>query len=825
MTAAAISFRARLVGLGTTVCVVLAVAPIAVAQVGDSTDLPVLSPETRRGSGTTAPAGTGVTPVAKTVDGDISDWVGAISRYGGTAVYSGGEYVYQDHIFDAYGPDDGRDARRLAQTDPLVEKVPGLYRVDALAQADAAGELGVNDAARDAGLGPSLEEYQTNDSYGDARDRVDGADLEEVRLATDADSVYLLARTTTMTAPTTGLVVLADTQPGTAEHDVPFGSGISSTVADVAFFLNGSSGFVVDLGDPGGTPQPLPAGSVATQTSGFTNAIEARLPLGMVASPKGLTIAIASGTANTDGTGFAPLQLEEYAKSPQEHANVANIAFRPDEPVRIWFERDQALSLFAGTIDPFFTTVELGKLLAAASEDYVPGHGYHDRIFISDSAPQIVHEQGMEGRFQHYGVYLPESYDGAAQLPLQWWLHWRGGNAHTAGAVIPKMFKQYGEDKDTIVVSPSARGSSTWYVSKGHVDFLEVWKDVLDTYSVDDDHVYVSGHSMGGFGSFLMTVLYPDRFAAGVPASPPVTQGAWTGLDFPGCDDYTYEEYSFCYVQANNGRARDQHTRKLLKNLRHVPLAIFAGVEDELVPFSGVARQAEELTNLGYRYRLYANLVAEHYTPPVMDQWSEVADYEHAFTRDANPSRVTYTRDMPFERATEEVGVPQNTGLHFDFDSAYWMSELTPADPTAGVASFDGVTLGIPEAPYIAAPDTDAPTAVGQAGPYVVAGLQWLADVSKPVPARSNAFRATLTGASSVRLDLDRMEIDSGDPITGTITTNRPLDLRLDGGWVTAPVVTGGSAAVTLVDGVLTVHVAAGTTTIAIASTSTAGAI
>jgi pimeloyl-ACP methyl ester carboxylesterase len=810
-------------------------APTAFAQIpsGDPTDLPVLSAQTPKGEGSIAPSEAPIAPVAKTIDGDISDWVGEISLYGGTAIYSGGEYVYQDHIFDAHGPDDGRDARRLAQTDPLVEHAPGLYRVDALAQADAAGELGV----------PVPEEYATNDTYGDAEDHVDGADIEEVRVAlSDGGGTDLLVRTTTMTSPTTAVLVLADTQPGEQQRVIPFNSGISSVTADLAFFLTGTNGWVADLAT--GAVTALPAGSVATDAGGFTNAIEAHLPLtAMTRSPgrpsemgaskrhvpsRPLSLAVASGTASSAGDSFAPLALEQYSESPAEHANLANVAFRYEEPVRIWFERDQALSLYSGTIDPFFTRIDDSKLTAGVSETYTPGHGYHDRIFLSESTPGVARESGINGLFQHYGLYLPAAYDGSTKLPLQWWLHWRGGSAHSGAAVVPKVFKQYGEDLDTIVVAPSGRGSSQWYVGTGHVDFLEVWEDVFETVQVDRDRVYVSGHSMGGFGTFLLTVLYPDRFAAGVPVSPPVTQGMWTGLDFPGCDDMTYDEYSPCYVQANGGNARAQHTRKLLANLRHVPLAIFAGVEDELVTYSGVLRQHEQLVNLGYRHRMYTNVAAEHYTPPAMDQWAEVADYEHRFVRPENPAHVTYVRDMPFEEATETSrsdGVP----LNFDFDSAYWMSNLQPSTEH-GTATFDGTSRAITTqqdpwaGTYRTIPDTSTPTSAGQAGPQVVTGLQWIDDPTIGEPEEVNGFTVDLKGAKTVRLDLGRMSIDTAEAIAATVSTTDPLTLELAGAWSSIPSIDGGPTA-TLTGDIFTIDVPVGLHTFTITPTSTVGAV
>ncbi|MGH2806160.1 MAG: prolyl oligopeptidase family serine peptidase, partial [Actinomycetota bacterium] len=448
---------------------------------------------------------------------------------------------------------------------------------------------------------------------------------------------------------------------------------------------------------------------------------------------------------------------------------------------------------------------------SGVSETYSPGPGYHDRIFFSDPATGVPQEGGRNGVFQHYGVYLPESYSGEP-VPLQWWLHWRGGNAHTGAAVVPKVFKQFGEDKDSIVVSPSGRGTSTWYVGRGHVDFRQVWADVFETFAIDRDRVYVTGHSMGGWGSYLLTLLYPDRFAAAAPVAGPVTQGAWTGLDFEGCDEFEFDGNTPCYISANDGRPRDQHTRKILENARHVPYAILHGTSDELVPYSGVFRQAERLVDLRYRHRLYTYPGYEHYSHPAADQWAEAASYLHSFARPANPAHVTYIRSMPFETATEEVQSGGAT-LTFDFDSAYWMSELTPVDPARGIASFDGRSLAIPEEPYVVAPDTGAPTAPGQTGPYVITGLQWLDDPTTTAPESSNAFHATLAEASAVRLDLARMSIDASQPVSGSITTAAPLELRLDGGWTSVPSVTidGGATAAQLNNGVLTFAVPTGT--------------
>ena len=215
---------------------------------------------------------------------------------------------------------------------------------------------------------------------------------------------------------------------------------------------------------------------VATDPSGYDNAIEAKIPRTLLGPlPPSFSLAGATGTAG----GTDPPRLADTGLG----ANLANVAFRDDEPVRNWWDKRQAFSLYDRTIDPFFADVELAKLAGGSNQRYEPGPGYHDRIFASDE--RDLEEQGREGILQHYGVYLPTAYDGVHDSPVQWWFHFRGGTAHIAAAAVPRIFKDMGEDHDALVVTPRGRGTSTWYVGKGHVDYREVWADVHRTFDVD----------------------------------------------------------------------------------------------------------------------------------------------------------------------------------------------------------------------------------------------------------------------------------------------------------------------------------------------------
>src|SRR4051812_9031475 len=252
--------------MGPQFAVAAALSALALAPAAHAASLPVLGTET--------PVGTGKVvelkkdkPAAKTVDGRVGDWTGTPAGFSGPIVRSRGELIYTDHLFDAYGADDGHDAEYLQQTKPVTDTVPEAYRLGAILQNDPAGEFGVP--------APDQVRYHTN--YGDLpmQDRLD---LSEVRVSADKDAMWLLARTTTMTsANDAALLVLLDTAPGDTERIVPFASGLKTKKAELAYLLTGSKGLVADLRT--GAITALPAGSVATRPDGWDNAIEARLPV------------------------------------------------------------------------------------------------------------------------------------------------------------------------------------------------------------------------------------------------------------------------------------------------------------------------------------------------------------------------------------------------------------------------------------------------------------------------------------------------------------------------------------------------------------------
>ena len=156
-----------------------------------------------------------------------------------------------------------------------------------------------------------------------------------------------------------------------------------------------------------------------------------------------------------------------------------------------------------------------------------------------------------------------------------------------------------------------------------------------------------------------------------------------------------FDEYSPCYIQANDGDARAQHTRRLLENLRHIPVAIQHGTADELVPSSGVVAPGRAADRARLPPPLYLFHTQEHFGPPVWDQWGEGGRYMHQFTPPGDARRaITHVRDMPFERAIERVKAAADARLRLRPQPL--AARARARDAENGRATFDGTTIAVP---------------------------------------------------------------------------------------------------------------------------------
>ena len=119
-----------------------------------------------------------------------------------------------------------------------------------------------------------------------------------------------------------------------------------------------------------------------------------------------------------------------------------------------------------------------------------------------------------------YLFYLPKKYGDEAEKEKKWplllFLHGAGERGDKIENVKqhgpPKLIAQ-GKEFPFIVVSPQCPENEWWSA--------EVLNGLLDTiikkYRVDENRIYCTGLSMGGFGTWALAMEYPNRFAAIAP--------------------------------------------------------------------------------------------------------------------------------------------------------------------------------------------------------------------------------------------------------------------------------------------------------------------
>ena len=244
------------------------------------------------------------------------------------------------------------------------------------------------------------------------------------------------------------------------------------------------------------------------------------------------------------------------------------------------------------------------------------------------------------GRLQPYAIYVPEKEPKRYGLTLL---------LHSLQAMYNQFAdsnnqSQFGErGRGHIVVTSSSRGPDGWYFDRAGADVFEVWADVARRYPLDPRRAAIAGYSMGGYGTYKLGTQFPDLFAAGQPTVGPPAFGAGSA------------------------------TGPMVPSLRHVPMRIWVGALDELVPIASTTNHANALDAAGLRYVFDVFTTADHFALAINDEYGPAADFLDERRVVRNPSHVSYVRNPSMD-------FPE---LDFKADHAYWLSGIRVRDEGA----------------------------------------------------------------------------------------------------------------------------------------------
>ena len=115
-----------------------------------------------------------------------------------------------------------------------------------------------------------------------------------------------------------------------------------------------------------------------------------------------------------------------------------------------------------------------------------------------------------------YWLFVPKEYAETKQVPLMLFLHGageRGDDLERVKKWGPP--KRVANDKDFpfLLISPQCEKDERWDAE----EMVLLVKHVVGAYRVDQNRMYCTGLSMGGYGTWSLLAARPNMFAAGIP--------------------------------------------------------------------------------------------------------------------------------------------------------------------------------------------------------------------------------------------------------------------------------------------------------------------
>lgn len=602
--------------------------------------------------------------------------------------------------------------------------------------------------------------------YPDGPAARNGADIFRVAIGLTATHTWWRVDWNTLLDASVPIALFTlDTDPArTAPDQWPAGAGVRSAGIDMALLVSASGAALIDLTTQSTTPVPH---SVDMGSRTFL----AQVPRTLL-EPRGTwNVRLAAGLANAAGDGFADVPAEHGALPGQP--NVYNVAFRTNEQepphLNFWSDAAQAEALTAGDVSRFALMVEWGRLAAGETAPEPVITGPSTRWYVSSielgqgvAADDILSTKPQFlGRVQPYSVCLPSSFKPGRSLPLTLLLHSLALGQSQFAAIDPRLLHQVCEVRDSVVITPLARGPSTWYFDTGELDVWQVWARVAEQLGTDPNRTVISGYSMGGYAAYKLGLTYPQVFSQAVVLAGPPTCGVrlLPDIDIPADLD------------PDSPCAREGDTWKLLVNARWLPYVIAHGLVDELVPFPSAAEQVLELDRLGYRHRFTVYPFEDHIAWVLQDKFEDPIAHMETGLRQADPGHITFAWHPQLVR--DDLGI----GPH----RVWWLSGLA-ADPAVtarrgAIAEVDARSYARPDPTHTVRHHRGVilnfdPT------PGVYSELDWR--VGPPVgPLPYLTLR--LTGVVAITVDVQRAGLAALPASTITVATDTAARITLSG--------------------------------------------
>ena len=255
-----------------------------------------------------------------------------------------------------------------------------------------------------------------------------------------------------------------------------------------------------------------------------------------------------------------------------------------------------------------------------------PATVHHERTFISK----------IDNSVQYYSV-APATGSGEKALVL---------SVHGASVEARNQARAYKQkDWAHVVAATNRRPFGFNWEDWGRMDALEVLAEAKKVFHTIPAQTYLTGHSMGGHGTWFLGTTYPDKFAAIAPcASYPdiISYGEDKG------DEMNAQNKAFEPIKrsANSGRVKS-----LIYNLKQSGVYVLHGDADSTVPIEQARPMRELLGTFHPNFCYYEYPGGEHWYGDHSVDWFPIFEF---FKRQSIPANKE-VNEIEFHTAAPAV--------------------------------------------------------------------------------------------------------------------------------------------------------------------------
>ncbi len=324
------------------------------------------------------------------------------------------------------------------------------------------------------------------------------------------------------------------------------------------------------------------------------------------------------------------------------------------------------------------------------------------RMRRPEQSRKVCYLSSADSSCQYYAVLYPKDYDPSKRYALILSLH--GAGVEASGQVEAYQPKDWA----FVVSATNRRPFGFDWQDWGRLDALDVLDHALADLPVDRDRVLLTGHSMGGHGTWHVGLAHSDRFAAAAP------EAGWPGIDLY-VPTFTQRTAIFAdppQLAVRNMAMRPDNVPAMLVNALNLPLFILHGGSDDNVPTLHGRNFAEWLRELRYRFTYKEVPDRPHWWTyenglSCLDD-TDLMSFLKTQRRDPGPRHIRFrTADLGQSDRSYWAIIERVRVVGRDADIEAWATDSLISVRTANIAQFSLDLAGAPFFPGGVAVDVD----------------------------------------------------------------------------------------------------------------------